>query len=68
MAVERVSGCRTHWPSGHVARLARHHLVGYHHDQVGGAPPWPYKYPPTGESRHIHHILEIPLAKLSLLV
>jgi hypothetical protein len=50
MAVERVSGGQTHWSTGHVARLAGHHLASYHVGQDGGAPPWPYKYPPTGES------------------
>jgi hypothetical protein len=47
MAVEKVGGGRTHW-------LARGHLVSYHLSQVSGAPPWPYNYPPTGESRHTH--------------
>jgi hypothetical protein len=28
----------------------------------------PYKYPKTGENQNTHHILEIPLAKLSFLV
>jgi hypothetical protein len=50
MAVEKVGGGQTHWPAGDVARLAYHHLVSYHLDQVSGAPPWHYKYPPTGES------------------
>jgi hypothetical protein len=46
MAVEKVSGGRTHWLTGHVAIPADYHLVSYHLGQVGGAPPWPYKYPP----------------------
>jgi hypothetical protein len=46
MAVEKVGGGRTHWPVGHMARLVGRHLVSYHLRQVGGAPPWPYKYPP----------------------
>jgi hypothetical protein len=50
MAVEKVDGGQTHWPAGDVARLAYHHLVSYRLDQVSGAPPWPYKYHPTGES------------------
>jgi hypothetical protein len=29
----------------HVARPASRHLGNYHLGQVGGAPPWPYKYP-----------------------
>jgi hypothetical protein len=55
MVVEKVSGGQTHWPAGHVARPAGCHLVSYHLGQVSGAPPWPYKYPPTGESRHTQH-------------
>jgi hypothetical protein len=46
MAVEKVGGGRTHWPSSHVVRSANRHLGSYHLIQVGGAPPWPYKYPP----------------------
>jgi hypothetical protein len=65
MAVERVDGGRAHWLASDVARSAGRHLASYHLGQVGGAPPWPDKYYPTGESRHIDHILEIPLAKLS---
>jgi hypothetical protein len=68
MAVEKVGGGRTHWSGGQVARLAGCHLVSYCLSQVGGAPPWLYKYPPTSESRHRHHILEIPLAKLAFLL
>jgi hypothetical protein len=56
---------RAHWLASDVARSAGRHLASYHLGQVGGAPPWPDKYYPTGESRHIDHILEIPLAKLS---
>jgi hypothetical protein len=54
MALEKVGGGQTHWPVSHVARPARLHLVSYCLSQVGGAPPWTYKYPPTGESRHTH--------------
>jgi hypothetical protein len=46
MAVEKVSGGRTHWSASHMARPAGRHLVSYRFGQVGGAPPWPYKYPP----------------------
>jgi hypothetical protein len=45
MVVEKVDGGQTHWPVGHVARPAGHHLVSYHLGRVGEAPPWPYKYP-----------------------
>jgi hypothetical protein len=31
--------------------LPTHHLVSYRLSQVGGAPPWPYKYPPLVEIR-----------------
>jgi hypothetical protein len=54
MAMEKVREGRTHWTAGHVARPASCHLASYHLSQVGGAPPWPYKYAPTGESRHTH--------------
>jgi hypothetical protein len=67
-AVKKVSGGRTHWPSGHVAWPPGHHLVSYHLGQVGGAPPQPDKYPPIDGNQSTHHILEIPLAKLSFLV
>jgi hypothetical protein len=50
MAVEKVSGGQTHWLASHVARPAGCHLASYHLGQVSGAPQWPYKYPPTGES------------------
>jgi hypothetical protein len=50
MAVEKVSGDGTHWLAGHIAWPPGHHLVSDNLDQVGGAPPWPYKYPHTGES------------------
>jgi hypothetical protein len=53
-AVEKVGGGQTHLPVGHVARLADCHLVSYSLSQVDGAPPWPYKYPPSSESRHTH--------------
>jgi hypothetical protein len=77
MVLEKVGGGRTYWPAGDVTRPASdvtrpvgHHLVSYCISQVNGAPPWLYKYPHTGESRHTHthHILEIPLAKLPFLV
>jgi hypothetical protein len=67
MAVEKVSGACTQRSASHVARPAGCHMASYCLGQVGGAPPWPYKYPPTGESwhTHTHHTLDIPLAKLS---
>jgi hypothetical protein len=68
MAVAKVGGGQTHWPASHMARPDGRHMVSYRLGQEGGALPWPYKYPPAGESRHPHHILEIPLAKLSFLV
>jgi hypothetical protein len=46
MTVEEVVGARSHWPTDHMTRLAGHHLVSYRLGQVGGAPLWPYKYPP----------------------
>ncbi len=46
----KVGGAQTTWPVGHVARPTGHHLVSYRLVHVGGAHPWPYKYPRTGES------------------
>jgi hypothetical protein len=55
MAVEKVSGGQTHWLADHVARPADHHLASYHLDEVGGAPPWTYKYPlPVKVNTHTH--------------
>jgi hypothetical protein len=54
MAVEKVSGGQTHWSASHMVRPASRHLVSYRFTQVGGAPPWPYKYSPICESRHTH--------------
>jgi hypothetical protein len=54
MVLEKVSGGRTHWLAGHMARPPGHHLVSYRLGQFGGAPPWPYKYPSIGESQHTH--------------
>jgi hypothetical protein len=68
MVVEKVGGGRSHCPAGHVAWPAGRHWVSYLLSQAGGAPPWPYKCPATGESRHTNHILEIPLTKISFLV
>jgi hypothetical protein len=45
MVVEKVGGGQTHWPAGHVARSADHHLTSYRLDHVSEAPTWPYKYP-----------------------
>jgi hypothetical protein len=66
--VKKVGGGQTHWLAGHVAWPPGHRLVSYHLDQVGGAPPRPYKYPPTGGNQNTHHILEIPHANLSFLL
>jgi hypothetical protein len=43
MAVEKVGGGRTHWPTGHMARSADRHSMSYRLGQISGAPPWPYK-------------------------
>jgi hypothetical protein len=66
--VEKVGGDQTTWPTGHVARLAGHHLVSYRLNQVGNPSLNPYKYPSIGGNQNMHHILEIPLAKLPFLV
>jgi hypothetical protein len=56
MVVEKVGGGRTHWLAGHVARPADYHLAIYRLSQVGGAPPWPYKYPlPVKVKTHTPH-------------
>jgi hypothetical protein len=51
-----------------MARLAGQHLVSYGLKQVGNPSLDPYKYPSTSGNQKTHHILEIPLAKLSFLV
>jgi hypothetical protein len=66
-AVKKVGGHQTHWPAGRMA-WPGHNLVSYRLGQVSGAPPRPYKYPPTGGNQNTHHILDIPLAKLLFLV
>jgi hypothetical protein len=66
MVADKVGGGQTHWLFGHLARPVITWLVTT--SAKYGAPPWPYKYPHIGESRHTHHILVIPLAKLSFLV
>jgi hypothetical protein len=48
----KVSGGRTPWMPGHVARLAGHHLVSYRLNQVGNPSLDPYTYPPTGGNQH----------------
>jgi hypothetical protein len=50
MVVEKVGGGQTHWLAGQVASPVGHHLATNCLGQVGGAPPWPYKYPPIGLS------------------
>jgi hypothetical protein len=60
-ATGKVGGGLSTWPAGR-------HMASYRLGQVGGAPPRPYKYPPTGGNQNTHHILEIPLAKLPFLV
>jgi hypothetical protein len=67
-AVEKVSGGLSTRQADCMAWPVGRHLVNYRLDQVGGALPHPYKYPPTGENENTHHILEIPVAKLSFLV
>jgi hypothetical protein len=52
-----------------IGQPADRHLASYRLGQVGGAPLLPYKYPlPVKVDTHTHHILEIPLVKLSFLV
>jgi hypothetical protein len=54
--MEKVGGGRSTRSAGHVAWLAGHHLAPNQLLQVGGAPPWPYKYPPMVEMRrHTTH-------------
>jgi hypothetical protein len=67
-AVEKVGGGQTTWQAGHVATPTSHHLASYRLNQVGNLSLDPYKYPSTGGYQNTHHILEIPLAKLPLLV
>jgi hypothetical protein len=67
-AVDKVGGGRTTWLAGHVARPTGHHLASYRLNQVSNPSLDPYKYPSTDGNLNTHHILEIPLAKLSFLV
>jgi hypothetical protein len=66
-AVEKVGAGRTTWLTGHVARPVGHHLMSYRLNQVSNPSLDPYKYPSTGGNKNTHHILQIPLAKLSFL-
>jgi hypothetical protein len=66
--VEKVGGGQTTWSAGRVARPIGHHFVSYRLNQVGNHSLDPHKYPSTGGNQNTHHILEIPLAKLSFLV
>jgi hypothetical protein len=67
-ALEKVSGGRTTYPAGHVARPAGHHLVSYRVNHFGNPSLDPCKYPSTGGNQNTQHILEIPLAKLAFLL
>jgi hypothetical protein len=67
-AVEKVSEGQTKWPTGHIARLADHYFASYQFNQVSNHSLDPYKYHSTGGNQNTHHILEIPLAKLTFLV
>jgi hypothetical protein len=42
--------------------------VSYRLNQVGNPSSDPYIYPPTGGNLNKHHILEIPLGKVTFLV
>jgi hypothetical protein len=44
-ALKKVGGGQTHGSAGHMAWPPSHQLVSYLLGLVGGAPPWPYKYP-----------------------
>jgi hypothetical protein len=62
------SRCRpNHMADRHVARPVGHHLMSYRLNQVSNPSLDPYKYPSTGGNKNTHHILQIPLAKLSFL-
>jgi hypothetical protein len=53
-AAEKVSGGRTTWLAGDVARPIDHHLVSYRLNQVGNPSLDPYKYPSTGGNQNTH--------------
>jgi hypothetical protein len=56
MAVENVGGGQTHWPTDYVARPTGRHLASYNLNQVGGAPPSPYKNTlPVKVNTHTRH-------------
>jgi hypothetical protein len=67
-SVEKVGGSHSTRSAVHVASPPGHHMAPNQLLKVGGGRIHPYKYPPHSESRHTHHTLEIPLAKLSFLV
>jgi hypothetical protein len=48
------SGSRSTQLVSHVARPTCHHMVRYRLGQLGGAPPWPYKYPLRWKLEHTH--------------
>jgi hypothetical protein len=54
----KVSGGRTPWPGGHVARLVSHHLACYRLNQFGN-PPWtpinapPYRWKSKQHTLHV---------------
>jgi hypothetical protein len=66
--VEKVSGGRTTWLAGHMARPTGHHFVSYRLNRVDNPSLDPYKDSSTGGNENTHHILEISLAKLPFLV
>jgi hypothetical protein len=54
-AVEKVSGGQITWPTGHMARLASHHLVSHRLNQVDNPSLDPYKYPSTSGNQNAPH-------------
>jgi hypothetical protein len=59
-----VSGSRTRWPAGHVARPAGQHLACYQLNQVGNSSLDPYKYPLPMEFKIPHSTCSSPLVKV----
>jgi hypothetical protein len=57
----KVSGDRTPWPPGHVARPTGHHLVSYRLNQVGNPSLDPFKCPLPVEIYTPHSICSSPL-------
>jgi hypothetical protein len=60
----KVSGGRTPWLPGHMARPVGHYLVSYRLNQVSNPSLDPYKYPLPVEIKTPHFTCSSPLVKI----